>query len=99
MNRKSDSHFSGLIPPQAVEAEEAVLGACMLSGNLDSIIDLLQPKHFYLQQNGLIYEAIMGLQTEKKPIDIITVTNKLKSMYKLDTGGGADVVTSLVNKV
>ena len=99
MNRKSDSHFSGLIPPQAVEAEEAVLGACMLSGNLDSIIDLLQPKHFYLQQNGLIYEAIMGLQTEKKPIDIITVTNKLKSMSKLDTVGGAYVVTSLVNKV
>lgn len=97
--RNPDTHFSGLMPPQAIEAEEAVLGACMLSGNIELLTDLLQPKHFYLEQNSIIFQAILGLQTEKKPIDIITVTNKLKTMSKLETVGGAYAITKLTSNI
>ncbi len=67
------------VPPQAVELEEAVLGALMLEK--DSIIavqEFVTPDAFYTEEHRLIYKAIEELSTELKPVDLFTVTERLK---------------------
>ena len=69
----------GNVPPQAVELEEAVLGALMLEK--DSIItvqEFITPEAFYTEEHRTIYRAIEELSTELKPIDLYTVTERLK---------------------
>jgi replicative DNA helicase len=90
----------GKLPPQAVDLEEAVLGAMMLEKDaLTNVIDILQPKSFYKESNGKIFSAIQRLFNNSEPVDILTVTNDLKKSGDLDIVGGAYYVTSLTNRV
>ena len=90
----------GRVPPQAVELEEAVLGALMLEQNaLTSIIDILKPAVFYKESHQVIYSAIHRLFAKSEPIDILTVTNELKSSGELELIGGAYYITQLTNRV
>ena len=90
----------GKLPPQAVELEEAVLGAIMLErDSLNEVIDLISPDSFYSEKNKNIYEAIVQLFSENEPIDILTVTNKLRKIGKLESSGGAFYVTQLTSTV
>jgi replicative DNA helicase len=90
----------GKLPPQAVDLEEAVLGAMMLEKDaLTNVIDILQPKSFYKESNGKIFSAIQRLFNNSEPVDILTVTNDLKKNGDLDIVGGAYYVTSLTNRV
>ncbi len=90
----------GKLPPQAVDLEEAVLGAMMLEKDaLTNIIDILQPKSFYKEANGKIYAAIRTLFNDSQPVDILTVTNQLKKTGELEITGGAYYITSLTNRV
>jgi len=74
----------GKVPPQAVELEEAVLGALMLEKDaIISVGDLLQPETFYKDAHQKIYKAIMSLSTKEEPIDILTVTEELKRQNEL----------------
>lgn len=99
----STSNFmvgSGKIPPQALDFEEAVLGALMLEKNaLTAVIDILQPEVFYKQAHQKIFKAIQNLFASTEPIDILTVSNKLKSEGELDEVGGAYYITQLTNRV
>lgn len=91
---------SGKIPPQALDFEEAVLGALMLEKNaLTAVIDILQPEVFYKQAHQKIFKAIQNLFASTEPIDILTVSNKLKSEGDLDAVGGAYYITQLTNRV
>lgn len=91
---------SGKIPPQALDFEEAVLGALMLEKNaLTAVIDILQPEVFYKQSHQKIFKAIQDLFSSTEPIDILTVSNKLKSNGELDEVGGAYYITQLTNRV
>ena len=66
----------GRVPPQAVDLEEAVLGALMLEQNaLTTVIDILKPEVFYKEAHQLIYAAIHRLFAKSEPVDILTVTN------------------------
>lgn len=68
----------GKLPPQAVELEEAVLGALMLEKDaLTAVIDILIPKSFYKESHGFIFAAIQSLFERSEPIDILTVTNEI----------------------
>ena len=90
----------GNVPPQAVELEEAVLGALMLEK--DSIItvqEFVSPDAFYTEEHRLIYKAIEELSTELKPIDLYTVTEKLKVRRELKKVGGASYLARLTQKV
>ncbi len=90
----------GNVPPQALELEEAVLGALMLEK--DSIIiiqEYLKSEAFYAEQHKLIYEAIDHLARELRPIDLYTVTERLKVTQNLDAAGGAAYLASLTQKV
>ena len=65
----------GKIPPQAVELEEAVLGALMIDKNaLNEVIDILESECFYKDAHREIYSAIKTLFTESQPIDMLTVS-------------------------
>lgn len=90
----------GKVQPQAVDLEEAVLGALMLEQNaLSATIDVLKPEIFYMEQHKIIYKAIQRLFGRSQPVDILTVTNELKSMGKLEEVGGAYYITQLTNRV
>ena len=91
---------AGNVPPQAVELEEAVLGALMLEK--DSIIavqEYVTPDAFYTEEHRTIYRAIEELSTELKPIDLYTVTERLKVRKELQKVGGASYLAQLTQKV
>ena len=91
---------NGNVPPQAVELEEAVLGALMLEK--DSIItvqEFVTPEAFYTEEHRLIYKAIEELSMELKPIDLYTVTERLKAKKELKKVGGAAYLAQLTQKV
>ncbi len=87
-------------PPQAIEAEAAVLGAILLDQEaLPRVLPILKPEHFYLSAHRLVYEAIISLFEKKSPYDIVTVTAELRRMKELDTVGGQPFLSSLLDTV
>ncbi len=92
--------FDGKLQPQAIDLEEAVLGAMMLEKEpLNKIIDILKPESFYKSGHQLIYKAICNLFKDSQPVDILTVTNQLKKEGNLELAGGAYAITQLTNRV
>lgn len=90
----------GKLPPQALDLEEAVLGALMLEKDaLTSVIDILHPESFYKDTHRIIFQSIRRLFEKSQPIDILTVTNELKSSGELDIVGGPFMITQLTNRV
>jgi replicative DNA helicase len=90
----------GKMPPQAVDLEEAVLGAVMLEKDaLTSVIDILKADSFYKDAHARIYNAIQQLFTRSEPVDILTVTQELKKTGELEIVGGAYYITQLTNRV
>lgn len=90
----------GKLPPQAVDIEEAVLGAIMLEKDaLTAVIDILKPESFYKDAHTRIFFAIQELFSRSEPVDIITVTQELKKTGELDLVGGAYYITQLTNRV
>jgi replicative DNA helicase len=92
--------YNGKLPPQALDLEEAVLGALMLEKNApEKVLDILKEDTFYSDSNKLIFKAIAELFVKAKPIDILTVTEELRKQGNLDLAGGAFYVTQLTNRV
>jgi len=94
------TEIGGTVPPQAVELEEAVLGALML--DKDSVIavqEYITPDSFYEPVHRTIYKAIEELSRALKPIDLYTVTEQLKSQGLLKEVGGAPYLAQLTQKV
>jgi len=102
MNNKIDNRFSEhrKIPPQSVDLENAVLGATLLEKTALSItMDLLFPEAFYKQAHSIIFDAAQQLFKKNNPVDILTVSDKLKSMGQLENVGGAYYITQLTNGI
>ncbi len=90
----------GKVPPQAVDLEEAVLGALMLEKDaVSAVIDILAPKVFYKDAHQRIFTAIQSLFGKSDPIDILTVTNELKSTGELEMVGGPYYITMLTSRI
>jgi len=90
----------GKVPPQAVDLEEAVLGAIMLEKDaLTQVIDILKPEAFYKEAHQIIFSAIIKLFGKSEPVDILTVTNQLKNNGELDLVGGPYYITQLTNRI
>lgn len=89
------------IMPQARDLEEVVLGAAMLeSAAIDKLLDIVKNKdYFYTDANQRIYKAMHMLYEENTPIDMLTVTEKLRQNGDLQVVGGPYYVASLTNKV
>lgn len=91
----------GKLPPQAVDVEEVVIGAIMMvKGAFDKAYPILKDANcFYKDSHREIFSAIIDLHKENWPIDILTVTQKLKKNGTLDSVGGPFYVSQLVNRV
>ena len=90
----------GKVPPQAVDIEEAVLGACILDKEAPYIaISILIPEDFYKEQNQKVFSAISELCSNNKPVDMLTVSNKLREMKELESVGGPFYISNLTNSV
>lgn len=91
----------GKIPPQAIDIEKAVLGISMNDRvSLDVLFELFTDENvFYLTEHQLIFKAIKQLYNSNKPVDLLTVSEKLASMKKLDLVGGDYYLMELTSKV
>ncbi len=90
----------GKIPPQAIDLEEAVLGALMLEKDaVLTVLDILRPSSFYNEAHKKIYEAILSLSNNEQAIDMLTVTEELRKNGLLEEIGGAFYITQLTGKV
>ena len=99
-DKKKFLDLGGKIPPQALELEEAVLGALMLEKNAaERVMDLLHPNCFYSDKHKVVFEAIKKLFADGEPIDLLTVKNQLAKNGTLEMAGGSVSIARLTNKV
>jgi len=88
------------LPPNAVELEEAVIGALLLEKDaILEVMDILTEASFYKDYNQRIYKAIKQLNDNSEAIDILTVTQQLKKNGDLDLVGGAYAIMQLTNRI
>lgn len=102
-SRKPDvtSLVYGKVPPQAVELEEAVLGAIMLEKDkLAEVLEIIQSEEcFYVDAHQKIYAAVRRLFDKGMPVDLLTVTDELRKSNELEMVGGAYYLTRLTMSV
>ncbi|WZX99791.1 replicative DNA helicase [Bacillus sp. FSL W7-1360] len=92
--------LSDRIPPQNIEAEQAVLGACFLAGQaVTTASERLLPEDFYRVSHQRIYEVMLDLAERGEPVDLVTVTSTLQDRGWLDEIGGVTYLTDLANAV
>ena len=90
----------GNVPPQALDVEEAVLGALLIEPNcIDEAMDELTPSCFYSEKHRMIFEAMRSLVGEHVALDLLSVSHKLKSSGNLDTVGGTVALVQLSQKI
>lgn len=95
---EADSY--GHLQPQAVELEQAVLGALLVEKDAYyQVSEILRPESFYDHRHQLIYEAIRRLNLEERPVDILTVKDQLDSTKLLEDAGGPFYITQLSGMV
>lgn len=88
------------VPPHSNEAEESVIGALLLDKDaVTSVAEFLHADDFYNDKNRIIFEAILELYEQRNPIDILTLSNKLKRKKRLKDIGGVSYLTEIANKV
>ena len=95
---ETDSY--GHLQPQAVELEQAVLGALMIEKDAYfQVSEILRPESFYDKRHQTIFNAIRRLNLEERPVDILTVTEQLRSTNELEEVGGPYYITQLSGMV
>jgi replicative DNA helicase len=87
-------------PPNNLEAEQAILGAILLDKEaINKAMETIKPGDFYHGSHKVIFEAMIDLDDKNDPIDIVTVTNHLRSNNTIDKAGGASYISSLINQI
>ncbi len=88
------------VPPQNVEAEQSVLGAMLIEREaISKVAEFLRPEDFYREAHRLIYATILELFNKNDAVDMVTVTENLRKVDKLESVGGISYITSLANSV
>ncbi|OHA26627.1 MAG: replicative DNA helicase [Candidatus Taylorbacteria bacterium RIFCSPHIGHO2_02_FULL_46_13] len=88
------------VPPQNIEAEQALLGSILLRQDaLNDIIDIITPQAFYSEKHRLIYATILELFAKASPIDLLSLTSRLGEKNLLERVGGASYVAELAGSV
>jgi replicative DNA helicase len=102
-DRKSKADISvatGRVPPQALDAERAVLGGILLEPEAATkAIEIISFDDFYKPAHGQIFKAMVGLFMKREPIDVITLSKELNRTDDLESIGGAPTLTDLVDSV
>ena len=95
---RSTQALSTLTPPHNNEAEQSVLGAILIDRDaLIQVSDFLAPEHFYRQIHGTIFQAMIDLESSGEPIDVVSLSNRLKEKKELETIGGRAELVTLAN--
>jgi replicative DNA helicase len=88
------------LPPQNIEAEEAVLGALLIDPDaVIRVATILRPDDFYREKHGWIYDSVLGLHERREPIDFLSVCDELDRRGQLNEVGGPAFITALINAV
>ena len=88
---------AGRTPPHNLDAEAAVLAACMLEAEaLDTVLETLDHAHFYSDANGLIYQGCVALAEQNTPVDVVTVAEWLRAREQIQRVGGVQYLGRLV---
>lgn len=86
--------------PNSIDAEQCLLGACMIDDEaLMMVIDRITPDMFYHPAHGIIWDAVLQLTADGKPVDLVTVTQYLTDAGVLQRIGGAVYVASLIDLI
>lgn len=88
------------IPPQNLEAEQSVLGSLLIDKDaIITVADIVDPEDFYKDIHGMIYESMVELFERHEPVDILSLSNRLKEKNQLETIGGRAYLTTLAQIV
>jgi len=87
------------MPPHDLDAEEAVLGSCLIDGESIDKIPFLEPDHFYRDKNQWVFEAIVNLQKRGDALNQVTVAHELSRNERLESIGGSDYLSNLIMNV
>ena len=88
------------VPPQNLEAEQAVLGGVLIDPTaMHKIAEVLTPIHFYREGHALIFEGMLDLYEDGEPIDVVTLTERLRKKQQLEKVGGATYLSALAGGV
>ncbi len=91
---------AGKIPPQNLDAEKSLLGACLIDEEvIADVAELVSSEDFYDKHHGLVFGGMMRLYEKHKPVDLLTLTDELKKKDELETVGGSAFLTELTNYV
>ncbi|MGG3841360.1 replicative DNA helicase [Anoxybacillus kestanbolensis] len=92
--------FADRLPPQNIEAEQAVLGAILLEPSaLTTVSEILIPEDFYRAAHQKIFRTMLHLSDRGEPVDLVTVTSELADANALEEIGGVSYLTELANAV
>ncbi len=98
MTQRTNGAFR--VPPQSIDSEKALLGSIMLRPEaLYDIMDVLKSDSFYADKHRLVFDSILDLFNKKEPIDILSLSTRLKERNILDNIGGSSYLAELVNSV
>lgn len=88
------------VPPQNVDAEAALLGSIMLRPDaLYEVLDLVRPESFYSERHRIVFRTMLELFGKNTPIDLLSLTSRLKETELLDQVGGSAALASFIQSV
>lgn len=100
MARSPSKNPNVRIPPQNIEAEMSVLGSLMIDKEaIYGVADFLRPEDFYKNEHGMIYETMLELFSKHTPIDMLSLSSRLKEKEKLEEAGNRTYLATLINTV
>jgi len=100
MNTNAEALMGGRVPPQNLEAEQAVLGAILLEAEaLITAMEHLRAEDFYSVAHQRIYDAIVALGEDNKPLDLVTLMSRLQDQGELEEIGGVSYLAKLSGAV
>ena len=95
----SFQNYQDRLPPQNIDAEEAILGGILLDPEaMGRVLELLRPEAFYISAHQEIYRAAIALQAQGRPTDLMSVTSYLNDHGLLDKVGGQTRIAELVDR-
>ena len=88
------------VPPQNIDSEKALLGAIMIKPTaLHDVVDIISPNSFYAEKHRIIFKAMLDLFQRNEPIDLLSLSTRLKETGGIDRIGGSTYLAELVENV
>lgn len=92
----NDSTFQDRLPPHNLDAERAVLGACLIDDEVaPTVVSILKPDYFYKAAHKTIFNAVAELAFKHEGIDILSISNFLESHGQIEDAGGISYIAEL----